>query len=279
MHKTIVFLLLLLITACGTAPQNEAIVVTPSRLQALIGSNDFYVGEPRVPVILYDGADSADAASVTVELFDLDQDPPQAIWSGEATSYAEYEVPYWVIRPNVPAAGNWGLGLQVQMNDGTTEQLPVTIAVAEEAVAPIMGELPPASNNRTIATDDIKLLTSGADPNPALYQMTVADALQSGKPTVVSLATPAFCQTKICAPVVDSVEAVYESVGDAANFIHLEIYKDFQNLTLADEVEEWGLQSEPWTFVLAADGTVAARLGGPVSTQEILDYVEPLLAQ
>ncbi|NIP26954.1 MAG: thioredoxin family protein, partial [Phycisphaerae bacterium] len=81
----------------------------------------------------------------------------------------------------------------------------------------------------TLATEpDITSLTSGSDPVPGLYQMTVAEALASGRPTVVTLATPAFCQTDICAPVVDSVEAVYEDYKDQANFLHLEIYKDFQ---------------------------------------------------
>jgi hypothetical protein len=30
----------------------------------------------------------------------------------------------------------------------------------------------------------------------------------------------------------------------------LEIYKDFQALVTADEVAEWGIPSEPWTFVV-----------------------------
>jgi hypothetical protein len=96
---------------------------------------------------------------------------------------------------------------------------------------------------------------------------------------VITFATPAFCQTDICAPVVDSVEAVYEEFGAQANFIHVEVYKLFDPLTIADEVTEWGLSSEPWTFVLDENGAVVARLGGPVSPQEITAVLEPLLPE
>lgn len=34
--------------------------------------------------------------------------------------------------------------------------------------------------------------------------------------------------------------------GDAANFIHIEVYQDFQTLTCVPEMAEWGLSTEPW---------------------------------
>jgi hypothetical protein len=63
--------------------------------------------------------------------------------------------------------------------------------------------------------------------------MTVAEAMENGRPTVVGFITPGLCQTQWCAPVLESVEAVRDNVGDAAaNFIHIEVYEDFQNLTV-----------------------------------------------
>ena len=72
---------------------------------------------------------------------------------------------------------------------------------------------------------------------------------------------------------VDSVSAAKEQFSDAANFIHVEVYKEFSPLVLADEMAEWGLVTEPWTFVLDGDGRIAARLGGPVSPQELADVL------
>lgn len=80
---------------------------------------------------------------------------------------------------------------------------------------------------------------------------------------------PPILHQQLCVPVVDSVEAVYDEVGAAANFIHIEIFKDFETFEYTDEIEEWGLISEPWTFVLDRDGRVAAKFGGPVSPREL----------
>ncbi len=107
--------------------------------------------------------------------------------------------------------------------------------------------------------------------------MTVADAMASGQPTVITFATPAFCTSQLCAPVVNSVEAVYEDLGTLANFIHLEVYKKFDPLVLADEMAKWGLTTEPWTFVLDSEGRVAGKFGGPLSPRELRAALAPLL--
>ena len=124
------------------------------------------------------------------------------------------------------------------------------------------------------------MLTPCAPPpaEPGLYQLTVAEALASGQPTVVTFATPAFCTSRLCAPVVDSVKAVYADLQDSVNFIHIEVYKDFgPPLVYADEMDEWHLPSEPWTYVLDREGKVVARLGGPVSPAELRSVLEPLV--
>ena len=215
--------------------------------------------------------------SVDVTLFDVSVDPPQPIWEGAAAEYPDGAIGYWIVAPEVEQAGEWGLNIVAVTIDGVSDSYQRLINVAEQPSSPAIGSPAPASDNRTLATNAIEELTSGNNPNEALYQMTVAEAIESGKPSVVTLATPAFCQTQICAPVVSIIEDTYTEVGDAANFIHLEIYEDFQELTNTPEVAEWGLTSEPWTFVLDSDGLVVARLGGPVSKQEILQHLRPLL--
>lgn len=287
MKKFILFSwLVLVLAACGgggseptteiqptdtAEPVETAVPSGVSDLQIAVATNDFAAGTPRIPFILFDGpSEVADAASVQITTFDLSLATQVAGWSGPAINYSDYEVPYWVVYPEVASAGNWGLLAEVTLADGSVVQAPFTVQINEASESPAIGSPAPASENRTLDTEpDIAKLTSGTDPEPGLYQMTVAEALGSGRPTVVTLATPAFCQTRICAPVVDSVEAVYDEYKAQANFIHLEIYKDFQTLEPADEVAEWGIPSEPWTFVIDTDGTVTARFGGPVSPREL----------
>jgi hypothetical protein len=136
----------------------------------------------------------------------------------------------------------------------------------------------PLSENRTLATEpDINKLNSGNDPDPALYQLTVAEAVANGKPTVVGFITPGLCETRWCAPVLNSVATVRDQVGDAANFIHIEVYEDFQALTYVPEMAEWGLQTEPYIFILDKRGQVTASLPGPVSPRELMQALAEVL--
>ena len=178
-----------------------------------------------------------------------------------------------------PARGATGVLEAVTVADGTVTQAQFVIDVQETSEAPNVGDMAVASENRTLATEpDLSKLSSDPEPNPAFYQMTVKEAMASKRPSVVSFTTPAFCQTAICAPVLDSAKAVYTSLGDEVNFIHIEVYQQFNpELVLADEMSEWNLVTEPWTYVLDDSGRIAARLGGPVSPLELTAVLEPLL--
>ncbi len=243
----------------------------------MFASDDFYTGTPRVPIVLFNGPEVANnVQSVAVTLYDISEEEARPIWNGTASAYDDAPYPYWTIHPEIPSAGIWGLEIETTTADGLSEKYQRSIEVNDQPVSPAVGSQPPASQNRTTPQYPVDQLTSGNQPDPALYDMTVADALQSGKPTVVIFATPAFCQTRICTPVVSVAEAVQAKNGENVNVIHLEIYDDFQNLTNAPEVAQWGLTSEPWTFVIDADGVVSARLGGPISEREVTEALEQL---
>ena len=280
------FLALGLLMACGgTAAENTppALVISDavSAVQVVVAANDFEVGQPRIPVIFYDGANqAADIQAVQISVYDTNQEPPPVVWSGSATTYRDYTVPYWVFQPTLDRPGVWGILATATLANGQTAEQRFSIMVEEQPRSLLVGQPAIPSQNRTQATHpDLKLLSSAAEPNPALYQLTVAEALENGLPTVISFTTPAFCQTAICAPVLDSVEAVQAQYDGRANFIHLEIFKEFNPLVTADEVLEWDLPSEPWTFVVGRDGLIRARLGGPVSPQELGEWVELVVSE
>lgn len=257
----------------------SAVMSGPSTLSVGVGSNDFEVGSPRVPFVLLRGTSPVmDAQVIDVAAFDLSSGTPVRGWLGSATSYSDYEIPYWVVYPELPHAGFWGISAIVTLSDGSQTHAQFTLETVNDPAAPTVGETPPASVNRTLASvPDLAKLTSDAEPEPALYQITVADALKSGIPTVITFATPGYCTSRLCAPVVDSVKDVYHDLQGQANFIHLEIYKSFDPLEYGDEWFAWGLISEPWTFVLDRGGRIVARLGGPVSPRELTAVLQPLV--
>lgn len=280
-HMKTILLTLIIITlflvSCNQTTAPDSAGTTPVQVQRL--NVDYGVGQPRVSFALFDGPEPlTNVAQVTVTAVTLDDENAQPSAPIQATSYADYEIPYWVIYPEIAEPGLWGLTAVIQLENGDSFESQFALEVQAESAGLALGDAAPASQNKTIHSEpDLQKLSSGNDPNPNLYQMTVAEALASGKPTVVAFATPGLCQTKWCSPVLDSVTAVQKQTGEAANFIHIEVYDDFQDLTLVPQMAEWGLETEPWVYVLDSNGRVTDRFGGPLSARELTEALQPLL--
>jgi hypothetical protein len=94
---------------------------------------------------------------------------------------------------------------------------------------------------------------------------------------VIVFATPAFCASQACGPLLDQVKALRPD-HEGIEFVHVEIYDDLQveveDLTPVPAVSEWGLPSEPWVFVVASDGVVSAAFEGAVSDEELTAAVD-----
>ena len=84
------------------------------------------------------------------------------------------------------------------------------------------------------------------------------------RPFVVTFATPLYCQTRTCGPVVQVVQSVarrWQRKG--VDFIHIEIYKDNDPAKETNRwVNEWNLKSEPFTFVVDRTGVIRSAARG-----------------
>ena len=107
----------------------------------------------------------------------------------------------------------------------------------------------------------------------------MAGSLAAHKPFVVVFATPKFCTSRTCGPVVDVVDAVRRRFRHTAvRFIHVEVYKrNNPTLGLNAFMRQWRLPSEPWIFLVGADGRIKAKLAGPVSVGELAAAVRRTL--
>jgi hypothetical protein len=148
-----------------------------------------------------------------------------------------------------------------------------TVVVKERTAAPGIGDRVPASETPTLAStgDDLAALTTSKVPDLELYRKSVADSIRDEWRFVVVFATPEYCTSRTCGPVVDVVSAVrrkHEASG--LRFIHLEIYQDNDPAKGENRwVKEWKLPSEPWVFVVGEDGKVRDRFEGTVSVREL----------
>jgi hypothetical protein len=111
-----------------------------------------------------------------------------------------------------------------------------------------------------------------------MHAADFADVL-GRKPVVLVFATPQLCQTRVCGPVVD-VAAQVRSETKGVEFIHQEIYNENDlNKGFRPQVGAWRLPTEPWIFLIGADGRVKERFEGAVSVDELQRAVDADLVQ
>ena len=61
-------------------------------------------------------------------------------------------------------------------------------------------------------------------------------------------------------------------------FIHQEIWQDATAHRPFPTVAEWRLSSEPWVFIVDAEGIIRAKFEGLITVRELQVALEPLLA-
>jgi hypothetical protein len=136
------------------------------------------------------------------------------------------------------------------------------------------------SRTPTIASThgDFARLTTRVPPDRALLRYSVAESLAAHVPFVVVFATPKFCTSRTCGPVVDVVDAVRRRFRRTdVRFVHVEVYRrNDPTLGLNKFMREWHLPSEPWVFLVGSDGRIKGKFEGPVSVRELAAAVRRL---
>src|SRR5437870_3784167 len=121
-------------------------------------------------------------------------------------------------------SGTWGLEILAQSGSGAVESARLSVGALAVSLAPMVGTPAPRSRNR-IASDvsDLRQIDSSDPPDPRLHRTRIADAIAQGKPQVIVFATPRYCTSRVCGPVVDIVRTLIPTYGDRVAFIHEEI--------------------------------------------------------
>jgi len=147
------------------------------------------------------------------------------------------------------------------------------LIVRKKSLAPSVGDRAIPSRTPTLESTggDLSALTTARHPDRALYRVSVAEALAAHEPFVVAFATPQYCQSRTCGPVVDVVSAVGRKPGSkGVRFIHVEIYKDNDPAKGVNQwVAQWRLPTEPFTFVVDRKGIIRTKLEGAFSAAEL----------
>ena len=289
-------------TAATGAEQGGNVVPVFAFSEAVAGKNRIAIGLVRNNTPLNDPT-----AKVHLRFFNLDDANPQIKFETDAAYYgAGLPAAFYVAYPTFDKPGNWGVEIRTQLSGQAEPSVSKQrLEVKDSSNIPIVGQ--PAVATKTLTVKDVPdtaQLSSGTQIDPAMYQVSLDQALQNGKPTALLFATPAFCKTATCGPSLDVMQGLQKQYGDKVNFIHSEVYKfPFdQSVQLQQDATQkakqenraptpaelsaglsgamiaWKLDSEPWLFLIDAKGTVAGRYEGGITKEELGPALEKLIA-
>jgi hypothetical protein len=147
-----------------------------------------------------------------------------------------------------------------------------------EVEAPVVGQpLPPLRTPTTEFTLDVDPLCSRS-PSCPFHEVSLDDALAGGLPVVLLVASPAYCQTSVCGPVLDNLMGITEGRTDLT-VLHCEVYRDPKKVAdLADAqgspvTASYDLTFEPVLYVTDAAGIITARADVIVDRSEMAELI------
>ena len=244
------------------------------RVSFLVVRNDGKpVNRPRARVWLGVGPEARPFAEAVARL--------EATTPHGATAADDEVSSIYVVKLRVPRAGTYRI--VAEPVGGEPIQGFQNLVVSARTAAPAVGAKAIPSRTPTLADarGDASKLTTRVPPDRALLRYSVRDSLRARRPFVLVFATPKWCSSRTCGPVVDVVDAVrrrYERSG--IRFIHVEIYKDNKpSLGPNAWAREWHLPSEPFVFLVGRDGRIKARFEGSLSEAELAAAVEQTLVR
>jgi hypothetical protein len=292
-----------------------------TELRVDVASFDLHVGEQQRLLIGVATMDQGLIAhgEIDIAVGPLDEDDPeQAVVSQETTArflpvpgdepegggeqptvlVGEPGTGVYEARVDLDEPGLWALQVTAELADGTTRTGSTVFpqrqpgGLAEGPQVPAVGDEAPRSTNLTVddvdGTEVLPIMVdsrAGEDtdvPDPHIHDITIADAIEDGRPVVALFATPRYCMSRFCGPITETFAELAEQYEDRAEFVHVEVWRDFDAQELNEAAAEW-IQTEaggnePWTFLIDDEGTIVARWDNVLDLEELRHELEQLPA-
>lgn len=266
----------------------------PGGYAAVLTTNDLAVGQSRVGFVIFKGEVPVTDTPSFVRFFKIGANNQSTLVGSGPIPWAplginstedhgthnETELTglYYV---NVPfdQAGNWGIGISLGDKLDEKGEVRLAIRVRDKPQAPGIGNKAISVDSLTLEDAPLRAIDTSPEPDEPFHRLSIADALASGKPSVIAFATPSFCETRTCGPVMEILGEAAKTFQGKVNFVHVEPYKlDSQGVLqigsgnqrqLIEAGIKWGLPTEPWVFVVDAGGTVVARFESVFALEEL----------
>ncbi|HVX33629.1 MAG TPA: hypothetical protein VHA80_10875 [Solirubrobacterales bacterium] len=195
--------------------------------------------------------------------------------SGPGEAKSVYVVP----KVDFPKNGSYLAIAMIKTEDGKLEASRVpSPVVGQYPNVPKVGERPPKIQTLTAADvgNDLEKIDTRVPPDQ-MHKVNFAEVLGK-KPIVLVFATPALCQSRVCGPVVDVAQQVADKYEPRVDFIHQEVYVDNEiSKGLRPQLKAFHLPTEPWTYLIDAEGVIQDRLSGAYGVDELEEAMATIL--
>ena len=230
--------------------------------------------------------------TASVAFYNLGRDPDRAAMTADATFnwMVEGRTGIYVATVAYPEAGEWGVEFQTAVAGGAPESIRARFEVRATGVVPGIGTPAPATKTLTLADvgGDVARISTDKAPDRRFYETSVDQALAAHQPFVLIFATPAFCQTEVCGPMLEQIKSVAKAHPNVT-FINVEPYQlEYADgrlqpvldatgqLQPVQAVRDYRLPAEPWAFLVDAAGTIRGSFEATVGADELTAAIEDL---
>lgn len=162
--------------------------------------------------------------------------------------------------------------------DGASMDSTLEVVDPSRVGPPVVGaQLPPVNSPTTADALGVDPLCSRVPACP-YHEVNLNAAVGGGKPIVMLIATPAYCQTAVCGPVLDLVMEQTFGRSDLT-VLHQEVYKDpkgqrdLAKALLAPVPAAYKLAFEPVLYITNSAGLIVARADVTVDRSELKELL------
>lgn len=273
------------ITPVPTVGSASEAKLSPSEapLQVELANTELALGEERLAFQLRDGSGRVLRGSdveVRAELLAVRADGSRASVAQGPAFYFGSKLTSggaWIAYTEFDSSGEWILHVTASRPDGWQAAGEAVLVVGGRTDLPRIGSRPPTEEPAQLASG--QPATSDPDPDPDLYRLSVAEALESGLPSVIYLGSPGHCSSPACRETLAEIKAVKPEFQGRVNFLHLETRDVADPSQWSPVALAWHLPSEPWTFIVDAGGRIVNRVEGPLDRVELKLLLNRLLGQ
>jgi hypothetical protein len=200
---------------------------------------------------------------------------------GTEVEHAAGETNIHVAEVAFDAAGDWVVEITGDVTGGRLPLIEKAFEVRRETLTPGVGDPASSSRQAVLPEADLSEIDFSAEPNPETHNTTIADAIASGRPSVIAFASQGVCADLICGPLKEAFDQLWAEHMDEGSFIHVEPYEPDAEGTLTVLpwiTEEWGVQSQPWIFIVDGNGRIAAKFQAAAGLEELEAALAAVLA-